>query len=259
MANPDKLAFYLLKSVAKAQRLYHLFEDGDRIAVGVSGGKDSATLVELLRRWTGMPRLDLRAVHVVGAAGCVSGADAARLEAWWRELGIEGLVVPQEGVQTPARGARRSRCFPCAMGRRKALFQAAARMGCNKVALAHHADDVAVTTLLNLVYQGRCETMPAKVALFGGALTLIRPLYLLEEREIVRFARSGVFAFPLTTCSEGDAQRRARIAGILRQLEGEYPRAKRSLLHAVERATAACGGDLVDLQDEAGAAGESLA
>ncbi len=237
MTHPDRLAFYLLKSVAKAQRIYRLFEAGDRIAVGVSGGKDSATLLNLLQRWTGAPRLDLRAVHVANAGSCAGEGAAAWLQAWWREIGVEGVIVPAEPLEAPAR-PRASRCFPCAMSRRKALFGAAQRLGCNKVALAHHADDVAVTTLLNLVYQGRCETMPARITLFGGALTLIRPLYLLEEREIVRFARSGIFDFPLTTCSDGAAERRARMAGILRFLEAENPRAKRSLLNAVERRTA---------------------
>jgi len=235
-ANGERLAYYLLKSVAKAQRVYGLFEAGDRIAIGGSGGKDSATLVELLVRWSGAPRLDLRAVHVLSDGECGGGVDAGALQAWWQRLGIEGVSVPAEQLELPQGGRQSSQCFPCAMGRRKALFRAAYALGCNKVALGHHADDVAVTTLLNLVFQGRCETMPARVDLFGGALTLIRPLYLMEEREIVRFARSGILPFTPSTCARGVDQRRERMRGVLRSLEKENRRVKRALLNAVERA-----------------------
>ncbi len=106
-------------------------------------------------------------------------------------------------------------------------------MGCNKIALAHHADDVAVTTLLNLVYGGRCETMPARRSMFGGTLTLIRPLYLVEERRIAALVSRGILSFTPTTCAEGRDSRRAQMADILAQLQRANPRVKRALLHAV--------------------------
>ena len=248
-SSPDRLAYYLLKAVAKAQRVYRLFEPGDRIAVAVSGGKDSATLLDLLRRWEGVPRFSLVAVHVRVEGACASGIDPVQLQAWWHDLGIEGVIVTSEPAESNAPRERQGPCFHCSWRRRKALFLAAQQLSCNKVALGHHADDVAVTTLLNLFYQGRCETMPARLSLFEGALTLIRPLYLIEEREIVRFVRSGAFPFAPATCYDGENQRRAYLAAVLRQLEREIRHIKRSLLNAVERPASSSAPAALELSE----------
>jgi tRNA 2-thiocytidine biosynthesis protein TtcA len=234
----DRLAFYLLKGVARANRLYQLFAPGERIAVAVSGGKDSAALLELLRRWQGLPRLELAAVHVIsaGVAGCEGQADTAGLEAWFRQLGIPYRIVPMEPPSGQPARAKMGPCFHCAWRRRKALFFAARELGCRRVALAHHADDAAVTTLLNLVYHGKCETMAPVLEMFGGEIVLIRPLYLLEERDIAAFVQALGLPFRLSTCARGQDTRRAHLAGILRQLEALNPRVKRNLLKAAGHA-----------------------
>jgi len=235
--DPEKIAYYLLKSINKANRLYRLFEEGDRIAVAVSGGKDSATLLDLLRRWPGLPRLDLAVIHVTHLdETCGAGVPPDVLQAWFDDLRLENRAVSMEPASgEPARATQRP-CFHCAWRRRKALFSIAREMGCNKVALGHHADDVAVTVLLNLVYQGRFETMQPVQPMFDGAFSIIRPMYLLEEREIVRYARSDPFPFAPATCnSEADA-RRSRMAEILRDLEGENRHVKRSFMNALEYA-----------------------
>jgi tRNA 2-thiocytidine biosynthesis protein TtcA len=236
--DPDRIAYFLLKAVSKANRLYRLFEAGDRIAIAVSGGKDSATLLELLRRWPGVPRFEIAAIHVTSPeAACGAGVTPGELAGWFNDLGIENRIVPLEPpAGEPTRAAQRP-CFHCAWRRRKALFTAARELGCNKLALAHHADDVAVTTLLNLVYQGRFETMQPVQPMFDGALTLIRPLYLLEEREIVRFARSGPFPFSPATCESEADERRSRMTEVLRDLERENRRVKRSFMNALEYAS----------------------
>ena len=235
--DPERLAFYLLKAISKAHRLYRLFDEGDRIAVAVSGGKDSGALLELLSRWTGLPRFELVAVHVAAScSACAVAVSCDALNAWFARLGVASAIVPldeQPAVDDDVR-ASGGPCFHCAWRRRKAIFLAAHQLGCNKVALAHHADDVAVTTLLNLVYQGRCETMPARLELFDGVITLIRPLYLVEERRISRFIESGILPFDPVTCAVGADGRRAYMTAVLRQLERESRQTKRSLLHAVE-------------------------
>ena len=235
--NPDRLAFYLLKAVSKANRVYRLFDAGDRIAVAVSGGKDSATLLDLLLRWPGVPRFDLAAVHVVPSkVECGGGVAAGALRSWFDSLGIESRFVPLEPAGGQPGRASQGPCFHCAWRRRKAIFTAARELGCNKVAFGHHADDVAVTTLLNLVYQGRFETMQPRQEMFGGELTIIRPLYLMEEREIVRFAGSGAFPFEPATCRSGGDARRARMTEILHLLEQENRHVKRSIMNALEYA-----------------------
>ena len=161
----DQLAHYLLKKVNKAIRIYGMIEDGDRIVVAVSGGKDSLTLLRLLRLDKNSTAIDydLVGVHVesdVQNSGC---CHLERLEKLFRD---EGVDYSFEQIQvTPGEDGkhRRSDCFRCSWNRRKALFLAAQRLGCNKVAFGHHADDVAETTLLNLFFHGQLETMEPKV------------------------------------------------------------------------------------------------
>lgn len=231
----ERQAFFLLKAVHKAQRVYRLFDTGDHIALAISGGKDSAAMAALLSRWEGVPKLTLSAIHVtVSEEGCTAGIDPEVLRSW---LGDHGIRLTDAPMDPPSRDRGRKRqgpCFHCAWRRRKALFTAAHRLGCNKVALAHHADDVAATTLLNLVHGGRCETMAPRQELFAGALTLIRPLFLVEERDIVRLVRSGLLPFAPAICGHGGDSRRSRMREVLRMLERDNPRTKRSLLNAVE-------------------------
>jgi tRNA 2-thiocytidine biosynthesis protein TtcA len=236
----DKQAYYLLKKVNKAIRDHDLVGDGDRIAVAVSGGKDSLSLLRLLRarRRSARERYDLVAVHVVPAddAPCGGGSDAEALKAWLAGEGVESAFVPmEEATGQPGRESQ-SPCFHCAWRRRKALFLAAERLGCNTVALGHHADDIAQTTLLNLFYQGRLETMRPRVTFFGGKLTVIRPLAYVPEKELVRFARACDFPAAPAPCDAAETSRRTLMAQILRQVEKTYPKVKINLWRAVERA-----------------------
>jgi tRNA 2-thiocytidine biosynthesis protein TtcA len=100
-------------------------------------------------------------------------------------------------------------CFWCAWNRRKALFQTAHEMGCNKVAFGHHADDIAQTTLRNLFYQSRLRTMEPKVEFCDGVITLIRPLAYIPEKEIVRFAQAAGLPVQPPTCAHAHTTRRA--------------------------------------------------
>jgi len=235
-SSPKRLAYYLLKKVNKACRTYNLLADGDRIAVAVSGGKDSNTLLDLLHRRRGVERYRLVAVHILtGGEACQAHVDLAGLESWFRELGVDYELVPMEPATGQPRRESQSPCFHCAWRRRKALFLAAQRLGCNKVAFGHNADDVAQTTLLNLVFQGRLETMAARVDFFGGEITVIRPLYFVPDKEIVRYVQAGGVPVVAGPCPMAAHSRRAAMARVLRLLEQQNPQAKITLLRAVER------------------------
>ncbi|MBC7252033.1 MAG: tRNA 2-thiocytidine(32) synthetase TtcA [Anaerolineae bacterium] len=234
--SPERLAHYLLKKVNKACRTYDLLADGDRIAVAVSGGKDSNTLLDLLLRRRGVERYRLVAVHVLTRdEACQAQVNLAELERWLGELGVDYELVPLEPATGQPRRENQSPCFHCAWRRRKALFLTAQRLGCNKLALGHNADDVAQTTLLNLVYHGRLETMAARVDFFDGAITVIRPLYLVPEKEIVRYVQTGGVPVVAGACPVAADSRRAAMGRILRLLEKENPRVKIALLRAVEK------------------------
>jgi len=213
MPEPEKLARNLLKSVNRAVRDFNLIEDGDRIAVGVSGGKDSRALLDFLARGVDIPgSYSTIAIHVDGS-GVGLPALVPVLEAWFRDLGaayhIAPLEIPQ-GEDLPMD------CFRCSWNRRKALFFAAERMECNKVAFGHHADDAAVTTLLSLMYKGKLETLEPRLSFFGGRFIVIRPLIYLTAAEVARYARAQGWAFPPELeCPRRDGTRRVHVERFL--------------------------------------------
>lgn len=209
----DSIARYLLKPVNRAVGEFGLIADGDVIAVGVSGGKDSRTLLELLVRGVDIPG-DYRvvAIHVDGTAAGLPDQRPV-LEPWLETLGIPYHFVP---LEPQAGEALPMTCFRCARNRRRALFLAADRLGCATVALGHHADDAVVTTLMSLLHKGRLETMEPSLSFFGGRLRLIRPMIHVPSVAIARYARARQWAFPPELeCSLSSTGRRARIEQFL--------------------------------------------
>ena len=232
-----ELGTFLLKKVNKALRQYRMIEDGDRIVVAVSGGKDSLTLLRLLQvNKKNVPvSYDIVAVHVESDFRCAGCVHQETLERIFKNEGTE-YSFEQIRITVDEDGQRRApNCFWCSWNRRKALFLTAQRLGCNKVAFGHHADDVAETTLLNLFYHGRMETMEPKVVFFEGEIILIRPLVFVPESEIIRFAKESGFPSQLCKCPNSFTSKRARMKEILRTIEKECPKAKINLYKALEK------------------------
>ncbi len=229
----DKLAYYLLKGVNKAIRDYAMLSEGDRVAVAMSGGKDSFTLLDLLLqlRATSRAKYSLAAVHVDMLdpdGNCVRPGCAAKLRKYFETLELEHTVEPVAIDDT-------FDCPRCSQLRRKAIFTASARLGCNKVAFGHHADDAAQTTLLNLVFHGRVETLHPRREFFGGRFVLIRPLIYLTEREISHYSSMRDFPLQSFACPGSLASRRQLAKDIISRLEQEYPKVKINLFRAALR------------------------
>ena len=237
----EKKAHFLLRRLSKTVRDYDMIRGGDRVAVAVSGGKDSLSLLDLLVRHRAIAKdkYELAALHVdtePPCGGCLSA----------RELGIlcDGYGVPlavERVSEVDLRDNKRGEitCFGCAFHRRKALFFAAHRMGCNRIAFAHHRDDAATTAMLNLYRHGTLLGLDPVRVMFGGALTLIRPLYDVEERRLAAFNRARGIPEQVSRCPNAATSERVRMARILRELERECPAAKANLLKVIARA--ACG------------------
>lgn len=230
------MAHYLLRSINKAQRYYRLFDDGDRVLVAVSGGKDSLSLLDLLyrRRASGPEQLTLVAGCIRTDFHCGRAVPDEWLADWCAEREIP-FMVEKVAVAERVTSSAHNRCFWCAWARRKALFELAERFGCVKLALGHHADDVAETTLMNLFYNGRVDTMQARSVLFDGALTVVRPMALVEERDITAFARASGYPLEGTVCPEGARSRRAFVKGILHEAESQHHGVKRSMHSALRK------------------------
>lgn len=211
----ERAAFWILKKVNRAIREYGMIGDGDRVAVAVSGGKDSLSLLRLLderRRWS-PEKYELVAIHVTGDA---RGGDVPfhrPLGDWLEARGYETLVVP---LDLPAGETLPLGCQRCTWNRRKALFTAAQKLGCNVIAFGHHLDDLAQTTLMNLLFQGRVETMAPKREYFDGTIRLVRPLCFTTEAEVRRFARLEVFPPPPPDCPRSAVSQRKQAKDLLR-------------------------------------------
>jgi tRNA 2-thiocytidine biosynthesis protein TtcA len=219
--------------MGKAIHRYGLIQEGDRILVGVSGGKDSLTLLTLLsERAKRVPiHYDLLAVHVdLGFES--SGAEM--LKEFFEAKKIAYHIEPTR-IAELANGPdnRENPCFLCSWERRKRVFSLAQRFGCNKVAFGHHKDDIIETLLLNIFYSAEISTMLPVQPLFHGKITLIRPLALLEERKIERFAKEmGLPYFPCE-CPASGRSKRKKVKEWIGALEKENRRIKGNIFRAL--------------------------
>ncbi len=205
--------------VGKAIHRYQMIEDGDRIAVGVSGGKDSLTLLWALaeRRKRVPVNYDLCPIYV--DPGFEGGFGDALAETCLN-LGFF-LTVDQtdHGIVAHSGANRENPCFLCARLRRKRLFEIAAGLGCTKLALGHNKDDIIETFFLNICYAGEISTMVPRQTLFSGRFTVIRPLAMIDENSIRRFAAAQQFPRYTNPCPSAGATKRSDIKTIL---EGLY-------------------------------------
>ncbi len=203
----------LLKSFARACKEFDLLAEGDRVAVALSGGKDSTSLLDLMLRYreqAGFP-YEVVAIHVVGTAAGFPDLTGV-LAPWLEARGVDYRFVP---LELPPEEPLPPDCFRCSWNRRKALFLAADALGCNKLAFGHHADDAAVTALLNLLFAGSLETLEPKVEFFGGRITVIRPLIYIPAKDLAAYARA--LGFPVAPpCPYGQDANHRRVEEFLR-------------------------------------------
>lgn len=253
MRSLTKTGNYISNRIGKAIADYNLIEDKDRILVAVSGGKDSMTLLKLLaerKKWAPI-NYELIAMHVetdFRCGGCVHTKklkdffDAIGVKSHFakiriREKGLEGKVGAGKGREGKVRGKKGKgvSCFWCAWNRRKALFTAADRLGCTKIALGHHKDDIAETLLLNLLFQGEFAAMNPRQELFGGKIVIIRPLCYVEEENMRRFARESGFPSQVCRCPNADTSKRRMMKNFIKDTEKICPHVKTNIFRSISR------------------------
>lgn len=232
----DTLFRRIKNRVGKAIADYGLIEEGDRIAVGVSGGKDSYTLLHMLD--TLRRRAPVR--YEIVAINIDSGYPGFRADIIEEHLREHGFTVHMEktdhyGIIKEKRRPDSSYCSICARLKRGALYALAQQYQCNKLALGHHMDDFIETLLLNQFFVGSLKAMAPGMLADNGVTTVIRPLVYVAEEDIVQFSRTN--RFPVVccccpVCGSADQQRR-RMKELLKELEKENPYVKKSLLKAL--------------------------
>jgi tRNA 2-thiocytidine biosynthesis protein TtcA len=219
--------------MGKAIHRYGLIQEGDRILVGVSGGKDSLTLLHLLHeRSKRVPiHYELMPVYID------LGFDSDRTEILKTIFEKKGLAYHIEftdiGIRANSSENRENPCFLCSWERRKRLFHLAHRFKCNKIALGHHKDDIIETLLLNIFYSAEISTMVPLQSLFKGKVTLIRPLALLEEKKIERFAREMGLPFGPSGCPSSGKTKRKMVKDLIEALSKKDRRVKGNIFRAL--------------------------
>ena len=204
------------------------------MVLGVSGGWDSLALVVLVSAYASSvrPACRVMGIHVaLDAAGVTNGAPA-ETSAFCAVHGVRLETVEPRfdpGEQPPGG------CFACARVRRRTLLETANARGARFVALGHHADDVVETALLNLLYAGEFEAPPPRRSYFGGAVTIVRPLYELRKSELHRLARHCGFPPPPPACPAERSSRRDRVRGALASLGSDQRTVRRTLFWAAVR------------------------
>lgn len=200
----------------------------ERIAVALSGGKDSLALLFLLHaiRGRGFPLFEIVAIHVDGEFSCGAGVDAGFLGAICRELGVPLLIrsstQKREGLE----------CYRCSRERRKLIFEAAKEAGARTVAFGHHRDDSAQTLLLNLLHKAEFAANLPKVFMQAYGVTIIRPLIYVDEESIRAFAKQCGFARITCQCPVGQNSKRKVVDQILKDLEVHFPHVRSNLAKA---------------------------
>jgi tRNA 2-thiocytidine biosynthesis protein TtcA len=224
--------YYISKGMGKAIQDYEMITPGDKILVAVSGGKDSLTMLRVLNdRKAFVPiKYDLLAVHVDMGYPCQHPKILAE---YFKKMGIDYHIEKIDILK--GRSRKDISCFWCSWNRRKALFETAVRLGCTKVALGHHMDDIVETVLLNLFFRGEISTMCPKQELFKGKITIIRPLAYVEEDLIRKFAKELDFPHHKCACPNSVTSKRTKIENIIKDLEKISPDIKKNIFRSVKR------------------------
>ena len=230
----QQLEHRLQKLFEQALQRYSLIKDGDSVLVGLSGGKDSMALLELLAKRSRIfrPRFSVTAAYV-RMTNIPYQSDEKHLAAIAQDLGVT-LHIAETSFDEAA-DDQRSPCFLCSWHRRKMLFQMAKELGCNKIALGHHRDDLMETALMNLAYEGKFFTMPPRMTMDKFPMEIIRPLCLMREKDLQRFALQRNYFSQPRRCPYENNSRRADMKHMVEQFEALNPEFAYTFFTAIER------------------------
>ncbi len=221
------------RKTGKAIYDYNLIEPGDRILVGVSGGKDSLALLEVLALRARDPKQDYSVVAAhIAVENVAYEVDAEYIAAFCEELGIP--LVSRTICATVREESGKPACFVCSWNRRKMLFEIAKEQKCNKLALGHHRDDAIESLLMSMMFNGTIASMPPRLAMFDNTFTLIRPLIYITNDETKQYAAFRNFKQQKKACPYEQATNRHAIASIIDKMEALSPHVRGNLFAAMK-------------------------
>lgn len=224
----------LLSYTRRAVDIYHLIDEGDKIAIGISGGKDSLTLLYAMH---GLRRFYPKHFDIVAITVDLGlpDFDTSQIADLCAKLDVPYHVVKTDIFQIIFDQRKETNpCSLCAKMRKGALNDEIKRLGCNKVAYAHHVDDIIETFLMSLIFEGRINTFAPNTYLDRMDLHVIRPLIYVEEREIIAFKKKYDLPVVKAKCPADGFTKRETMKQMVKSLEAENPRIRSCLFSAIE-------------------------
>lgn len=223
------------QDMGRALHAYDMISDGDNIVVGLSGGSDSLTLM-----WFLTERLKRVPIHYQLFAVYIDpgfeGGFAEELQAYCLDSGYNLRIDYTDcGVVSHSEKNRENPCFLCSRLRRKRLFEIADELGCKKIALGHHKDDIIETLFMNMCYAGEISTMNPRQGFFNGKMTIIRPLSFVEKNVIDNFAAKEKFPVFNNPCPTSGNSKRQDICTVLSQLYRTNRKIKGNIFRSMNR------------------------
>lgn len=224
----------VLSTVRRAVDDYHMIEEGDSIAVGISGGKDSLTLLLALHELQRFYPESFKLCAVTVDLGW-DNLELGRISSLCRDRNIPYHIIKTDIAKIVFEERKEDNpCSLCAKMRKGALNQALVRLGCNKVAYAHHRDDVVETLFMSLLYEGRLHTFSPVTYLDKTHITVIRPLLYMNEADVIGFVNKYAVPVVKSPCPADGHTKRQYIKELLRQLNRENPGVKARIFTAIK-------------------------
>ena len=223
----------VLGSIRRADERYHLFQNGDKICIGVSGGKDSLLLMEALKLYQRFSKTAFEICAVTLDLGIVT-QDWSSVIDFAKNIDIDySLISTDIGDVVFNIRKEKNPCALCAKLRRGALNNAAKDLGCNKVALGHNREDVIETFLMSLLYEARINTFAPVTYLSRSDITVIRPLVFLPEKYALSVARYRKYPIQKANCPAAGKTKREEAKGIIRYLSTLVPDVEEKMMHSI--------------------------
>lgn len=215
-------------TIRKALYTYQMIEEKNDIAIALSGGKDSLTLLYMLKAISGkgFPPFKIHAIHIKGEFSCGAGVQENFLRHTCHELGINFITA--ESTQK----LETLECYRCSRERRALIFEAAKNVGATTIAFGHHKDDHAQTLLMNLLHKGEFAGNLPKIEMYDYGVTIIRPLIFVREKDIRHFAQQNGYARIMCRCPVGQDSMRKKMDQLLTEMESFFPNARENIARA---------------------------
>ncbi|MCP3926843.1 MAG: tRNA 2-thiocytidine(32) synthetase TtcA [Desulfobacterales bacterium] len=233
MKKPTKTYKKIRRNLGKAINDFSLISDGDKIVVGISGGKDSFTLLNLLVDMLAVVPINYKLFPVYIDPG-FENSFASELKNCCKKIGLNLKVVSSDiGIYAHSDKNTENPCFLCSRLRRKRLFEIADELGCYKIALGHNKDDIIETLFLNMFYSGRIYTMKPSQDFFNGTINIIRPLSYVDEDLIIKYSTQSDFPIFKNPCPSAGKTKRSDVKVFLNELYKTNPNIKGSIFKSL--------------------------